>query len=173
MQMTELEQFQTWWPSVGQTIGKAAAWEAWQAARATPKVPKDDAEQLAKEFHETYERLAPQYGYETREETRAFDASSPNGQLMIAVCREIKARATPALPQGVEEWIGHNQFDAYGSDPSGGPSGYQTEAIPVSDLRAHLSGMAIVPVALLKSSAQETVNPFIRAKLQAIIEDKP
>jgi len=31
----------------------------------------------------------------------------------------------------------------------------------------------VVPVALLKSSAQETVNPFIRAKLQAIIEDKP
>lgn len=37
--MTEREQFEAWWPSVGQTIGKAAAWEAWQA-RATPKVPE-------------------------------------------------------------------------------------------------------------------------------------
>lgn len=82
MQMTEREQFEAWWPSVGQTIGKAAAWEAWQAAR-----------------------------------------------------------TTPALPQG----------DLY--------------TIPDTH--------RLVPVALLKSSAQETVNPFIRAKLQAIIEDKP
>jgi len=80
--MTEREQFEAWWPSVGQTIGKAAAWEAWQAAR-----------------------------------------------------------ATPALPQG--------------------------------DLYATPDTHRLVPVALLKSSAQETVNPFIRAKLQAIIEDKP
>jgi hypothetical protein len=33
------EQFEAWWPSVGQTIGKAAAWEAWQAARAMPTQP--------------------------------------------------------------------------------------------------------------------------------------
>lgn len=72
-----------------------AFWQVWQAARATPKAPKDDAEQLARKFHETYERLAPHYGYETREETRAFDADSPNGRLMIAVCREIRARAIP------------------------------------------------------------------------------
>jgi hypothetical protein len=45
---------------------------------------------LAVLFHETYERLAPQYGYETKPETRVFDASSPNGKLMIAVCREIR-----------------------------------------------------------------------------------
>ena len=42
MQMTEREQFEAWWPSVGQTIGKAAAWEAWQAARATFKVPQPE-----------------------------------------------------------------------------------------------------------------------------------
>lgn len=47
------------------------------------------AEQIAAEFHETYERLAPQFGYETREETRQFDPDSPNGKLMIAVCRAI------------------------------------------------------------------------------------
>jgi hypothetical protein len=28
------EAFEKWWPSVGQTIGKVAAWEAWQAAQA-------------------------------------------------------------------------------------------------------------------------------------------
>lgn len=51
-----------------------------------------DAESLARLFHETYERLAPQYGYETREDTKEFDAESPNGKLMIAVCGEVSAR---------------------------------------------------------------------------------
>jgi hypothetical protein len=29
--MSDREAFEKWWPSVGQTIGKVAAWEAWQA----------------------------------------------------------------------------------------------------------------------------------------------
>jgi len=41
-------------------------------------------------FHETYERLAHKYGYETRKETKLFNASSPNGKLMIEVCREMQ-----------------------------------------------------------------------------------
>ena len=44
---------------------------------------------LAKRFHDTYERLAPSFGYETRTETREFDPDSPNGRLMIAVCAEV------------------------------------------------------------------------------------
>lgn len=47
------------------------------------------AKELAILLHETYERLAPQFGYKTRKETRKFDEDSPNGQLMIAVCNEI------------------------------------------------------------------------------------
>jgi hypothetical protein len=43
-------------------------------------------QQLAALFHYNYEKLAPQFGYETREETREFDENSPNGRLMIAVC---------------------------------------------------------------------------------------
>jgi hypothetical protein len=31
--MGDREAFEKWWPSVGQTIGKVAAWEAWQAAQ--------------------------------------------------------------------------------------------------------------------------------------------
>jgi hypothetical protein len=42
-----------------------------------------------KKFHETYERLAPLFGYETRKDTKAFDPESPNGKLMIAVVSEI------------------------------------------------------------------------------------
>lgn len=46
--------------------------------------------ELAKRFHETYERLAPSFGYETRKDTKAFDENSPNGKLMIAVCTEVR-----------------------------------------------------------------------------------
>lgn len=48
-----------------------------------------DVKRLALLFHDTYERLAPKYGYETRPETRKFKASSPNGKLMLAVAAEI------------------------------------------------------------------------------------
>jgi hypothetical protein len=48
-------------------------------------------EQLAQKFHEAYERLAPQYGYKTREASAVSWASVPtnNKNLMIAVCAEI------------------------------------------------------------------------------------
>lgn len=48
-----------------------------------------NAVQLAKLFHETYEALAPCYGYETRKDTRVFSENSKNGKLMIAVCLNI------------------------------------------------------------------------------------
>jgi hypothetical protein len=48
-----------------------------------------EAKAMAIRFHETYERLAPSFGYETRKETRVFDPESPNGKLMIAVCGEV------------------------------------------------------------------------------------
>ena len=45
--------------------------------------------ELAILFHNTYEKLAPSFGYETRTETKIFNPDSPNGKLMIAVCKEI------------------------------------------------------------------------------------
>lgn len=50
-----------------------------------------DAESLARSFHETYERLAPSFGYETREASAKPWANVPeqNKRLMIAVCGEI------------------------------------------------------------------------------------
>jgi uncharacterized protein YjiS (DUF1127 family) len=51
----------------------------------------DHAEKLARKFHDTYERLAPNFGYETRDDTKAFDPTTPNGKLMIAVCGELGA----------------------------------------------------------------------------------
>lgn len=51
--------------------------------------------ELAILFHETYERLAPSFGYETRTDTRVFDSTSKNAGLMVAVCEQIQRVLTP------------------------------------------------------------------------------
>lgn len=50
-----------------------------------------DAEKVACRFHETYERLAPQYGYETRPESAVAWEQVPenNRRLMVAVAAEV------------------------------------------------------------------------------------
>lgn len=49
------------------------------------------AEALAQRFHETYERLAPEHGYKTREASAKPWSEVPeqNKSLMIAVCAEL------------------------------------------------------------------------------------
>ena len=44
--MSDREAFEKWWPSVGQTIGKVAAWDAWQAALQS-REPVVDAKPIA------------------------------------------------------------------------------------------------------------------------------
>lgn len=48
-------------------------------------------EDLARRFHELYERLAPEHGYETRAESAVQWDKVPrnNRALMIAVCKEL------------------------------------------------------------------------------------
>jgi len=41
------------------------------------RLPVPDAESVAKLFHEAYERLAPAFGYETREATRTLWENVP------------------------------------------------------------------------------------------------
>jgi len=48
-----------------------------------------EAYRLARRFHELYEEYAPQFGYKTREDTRAFDPTSPNGRTMARVAYEV------------------------------------------------------------------------------------
>lgn len=59
----------------------------------TATAPDDSIDEravaAARKFHEIYERLAPDFGYETREETREFDPESQNGKLMTAVLKEL------------------------------------------------------------------------------------
>ena len=45
--------------------------------------------EITKEFHDTYEKLASEYTYETREDTKVFDINSNNGKLMCATVNEI------------------------------------------------------------------------------------
>ena len=52
---------------------------------------QEQPESLARRFHEIYERLAPSFGYETREASAVPWAEVPeqNRKLMVAVCREV------------------------------------------------------------------------------------
>lgn len=62
------------------------------------------SEQLARKFHDAYERLAPNFGYETRQETRAFDPTTPNGRLMIATCAELSSEGRAIAGRTIAEW---------------------------------------------------------------------
>lgn len=61
------------------------------------RFPVPDAESVAKLFHEAYERLAPAFGYETREATRVPWELVPerNKRLMIAATAEVLAMLFP------------------------------------------------------------------------------
>lgn len=52
------------------------------------------SEQIAREFHETYENFAPNYGYKTRNESAVpWDSvPGPNKSLMIAVVADLLDR---------------------------------------------------------------------------------
>lgn len=64
------------------------------------------AERLAREFHEAYERLAPEYGWDTQAASRKHwqDVPQENRNLMVATIAELLARGViyegdlPALP---------------------------------------------------------------------------
>lgn len=56
--------------------------------------PQDPAERIAREQHETYERLAPEHGYQTRARSAVpFDQVPPDNRgLMIATARDLLRR---------------------------------------------------------------------------------
>ena len=61
----------------------------WELQERPQRMNTSSPQDLAKLFHETYERMAPSFGYQTRPETRDFRPDTPNGQLMIAVAAEV------------------------------------------------------------------------------------
>ena len=65
--------------------------------RIATEVELMSAEGLAQFFHETYERLSPSHGYETRKESAKPWSEVPqkNKSLMIAVCEEVLLKMNP------------------------------------------------------------------------------
>src|SRR5690606_41919550 len=51
--------------------------------------PPVSGQQLAEQFNNLYEELAPQFGYKTKEESKIYSPESNNGKLMIAVSEQI------------------------------------------------------------------------------------
>ena len=49
----------------------------------------EEIKKYTETFHNTYEMLAPKYGYETRGDTKQLDFDSPNGKLMYATIEKI------------------------------------------------------------------------------------
>lgn len=56
---------------------------------------------LAMLFHDTYERLAPKFGYKTRDDTKEFIPNGPNGKLMVAVAKEVLASIPKPPPEKI------------------------------------------------------------------------
>jgi hypothetical protein len=65
------------------------------------------AERLARAFHETYERLAPDYDYKTREASAVAweDVPKENRELMIATTTAIMADMRDLIRGYVGEWV--------------------------------------------------------------------
>ena len=55
--------------------------------------------EITKNFHDTYEKLASEYAYKTREDTKVFNINSNNGKLMYATVNEI---VSPILKENQE-----------------------------------------------------------------------
>ena len=64
-----------------------------------------NAGEYAKLFHSIYEAYAPKYGYTTREDTREFDARTPNGKLMIRVVSFIIDKRDQEIISEIEKKI--------------------------------------------------------------------
>ena len=55
--------------------------------------------EMTQKFHDTYEKLASEYAYKTREDTKVFDINSNNGKLMYATVNKI---VSPILKENKE-----------------------------------------------------------------------
>ena len=60
--------------------------------------------EITKKFHDTYEKLASEYTYETREDTKVFDINSNNGKLMYATVNEIVSPILKENEQLKDNW---------------------------------------------------------------------
>lgn len=64
--------------------------------------------EITKNFHDMYEKLASEYNYETREDTKVFDINSNNGKLMYATVNEI---VSPILKENKQLKMIVNEYE--------------------------------------------------------------
>ena len=57
---------------------------------------KLDLEETTRRFHNVYEKIAKEYGYKTREDTKELDFNSPNGMTML---KTVETITTPYLEE--------------------------------------------------------------------------
>lgn len=144
---------------------KAAAYRAAsEVLAAAPPAPAavagGDGEALARRFHETYERLAPSFGYETRKETRKFDPTTPNGRLMIAVCTALAEQ--PAAGEGLRAVLLGDAIEAVWSDA------------PKARVANELDGKAFrLPAAQRPGAGDALVDTALRNLPQYISKSSP
>ena len=99
------------WPEIpDEVVEYASKMETWFRAKShylesEMNTKAMEAAKLAKVFHETYERLAPTFGYATRiESAKPWEQVPPtNKDLMIAVCQEIISKHFPEPSVPVSE----------------------------------------------------------------------
>lgn len=113
-------------------------------------VVKDEA--LALLFHELYEQKAPQFGYETKAETREFDPESPNGKLMIAVAHEINQTVIKPASERAAAYMLRNYHKAlYEALPSGEVNAWDM----VQAVNTHLENVSAAIRTLETTAGQE------------------
>lgn len=69
--------------------------------------------EITKKFHDTYEKFASEYTYETREDTKVFDINSNNGKLMYVTVNEIVSpilKASKKQKEVIDKLIELNQI---------------------------------------------------------------
>lgn len=64
------------------------------------------SEKLAKKFHEIYEQLAPNFGYETRTDTREFDPT-----IWEAAIKMARAHNCEAIASQLEQYFKHYEME--------------------------------------------------------------
>lgn len=88
---------------LGAACGFCEPIEEQSAATPAPAVEPDGLrdEDVARLFHEAYERLAPSFGYETRKASAVpwESVPEPNRSLMVAVAGEVRAALAATPPE--------------------------------------------------------------------------
>lgn len=74
-----------------------------------------EVEEVAKLFHDTYERLAPEFGYETQPRTAVAweNVPEPNKSLMIAVAEHVMHKILGTIPCEEDEngeWVPKKEY---------------------------------------------------------------